>query len=58
VQVITQEMVEAEIERLSAELTAKGAEIPAPPGALALPRGEWEAVSSAAPDGYARRDAG
>lgn len=52
VQVITEDMVQAEIERLSAEITSKGAEIPSGPGTLALPRGEWEAVPDRVPGDY------
>lgn len=42
VQVITEENVQREIDRLSAELLTKRGEIPARPTALALPRGQWE----------------
>ena len=48
VHIITEDMVQAEIDRLSAELAGKGTEVPSGPVPLALPRGEWEAVPDSA----------
>jgi hypothetical protein len=51
VSVITEEMVQAEIERLSAEIAEERLPVPRRPGVLALPSGEWDAgnAESSAP---------